>query len=111
MTLGDMVLKLQRSLCKVVATEGNLPALAAACRAMATLLDQAPLSRLPEDLLVEVVEVCTLPWKYQGNHNLSYMESKTMVRHVRILRQDSDGKKWMQIDENAGDDGRIGGTI
>eukprot|EP00884_Botryococcus_braunii_P022235 jgi/Botrbrau1/8696/Bobra.0311s0011.1 len=59
MSLGHMVVRLQRSLCRMVATESNLPALAAACRALATLLDQAPLSRLPRDLLVEAVEVAS----------------------------------------------------
>ncbi len=41
----------------MVATERNLGALAAACRALATLLEQAPLARLPDEILVDVTEV------------------------------------------------------
>jgi hypothetical protein len=57
MTLGQMAIALHRGLGRVVATERNLGALAAACRALATLLEQAPLARLPDEILVDVTEV------------------------------------------------------
>lgn len=60
MSLGHMLVKLHRGLCKAVATEGNMLALAAACRALAVLLEQAPMPRLPPDLLMESVEVVPL---------------------------------------------------
>lgn len=59
-SLGNMLVRLHRSLCKAVATEGNMLALTATCRALAVLLEQAPMPRLPPDLLVESVEVCAL---------------------------------------------------